>query len=438
MKTEPTDTTALLRFAELAVKAGHAGIACETYARAGDGFAREGSVPLAISAYTNALNVAREGELLDGVVSSARTMAKLYAGERLVRDAASMLDSAAGWLIERGFDREALRLLEDRMALDDSGLARVRLAETHLRLREHAKGVEQLTLAYRRLQAQGRRDEALDVAERLMGERPDVAIARACAEMYLDRNRAGDPFLALAKLRICCDSDAAHIPTLELLARAFDLAGHTDKATRVRREIALASHKAASPAAKPRTSPPLRPSVVPARPSVAAPAAPPRLSAIRPKALPIEEPGEKPTEDSIECFWDDLVVESDPTPRHIDPSHPSFWPADTSATAEDEGKVMSVSLSDVELLDGPPSSVESAPSVLETALECIESLCAQSRYEEAALLVVRNLTIRPRNRLLLEKRAEIEVQLEAQAEEAEAQLGASAVVGARVRSVRAS
>ena len=450
-KTDPTDTTALLRFAELAVKAGHAGIACETYARAGEAFAREGAVPLALSAYASALTAARDGDLVDGVVSTARTIAKLYVNENLVRDAVSTLDTNAGWLIERGLDADALRLLEERLSLDDSGLARVRFAETFFRLRAPAKAIEQLGIAFRRLQSQGRNDEALDVAERLIGERPDVALARTCAEMYLDRNRAGDPFLALAKLRICCDEDPTDVPTLDLLARAFELAGHADKAVRVRREIALTraqrprrgenarrlvpdetrlegSVSSSRPAPQSVRPPPasVRPAAVAASASPAArpSMAPPRLSAIRPKALPVEAPDEpvepveeaKATEDSIQCFWDDLVVEPEPPPhRHIDPSHPSFWPVDTTPAGEDDGKVVSVSLADVELIDTPPTSAEQAPSLLETALECIESLCAQERYEEAALLVVRNLTIRPRNRLLLERRAEIETFLEAQA-----------------------
>ncbi len=68
------------------------------------------------------------------------------------------------------------------------------------------------------------------MAERLLAERRDIAIARAAAELYLARRRHGDPFLALAKLRICCEDDPTNVPTLELLARAFERAGHKEKA----------------------------------------------------------------------------------------------------------------------------------------------------------------------------------------------------------------
>jgi tetratricopeptide (TPR) repeat protein len=432
LKNDPNDTRALLRLAELEAKAGNSAIACETYSRAGDIFVRQGFARRALSAFAQALTVAREGALVDRVQPIAHAMGKIYASEKLVRDAVTTLDGAARWLIERGFDTSALPLLEERLVLEDSDVARVRLAETYFRLGEPGKAADQLVTAFRRLQAHGRRDEALDVAERLLGERRDIPIARASAELYLARGRSGDPFLALAKLRICCDADPTHVPTLDLLARAFDLAGHGEKATRVRREIGVLTQKPTAVASRPppplprahSSAPPPRASAVPPRPTSAVPprpsAAPPRPSAIRPKAF-FPASSAKANDDSIDCAWDDLLVEDDvvptPDPSRLDPSRASFWPVDDRPAADASGSVVSVNLADVELADGAaPSSSERPASMLETALECIESLSAQGRHQEAAVLVVRHLTIRPHNPLLLERKAEIEEMLNARHE----------------------
>jgi tetratricopeptide (TPR) repeat protein len=395
---DPNDTRSLLRLAELEAKAGHPAIACETYSRAGDVFVIQGFARRALSSFSQALTIARDEALVDRVQPIARAMGKLYAGERLIRDAVTTLDSAARWLIERGFDISALPLLELRIDIEDSDVARVRLAETFFRLGEPSKAADQLVTVFRRLHGQNRRDEALDVAERLLGKRRDVAIARASAEMYLARRRQGDPFLALAKLRICCDADPTHVPTLELLAMAFDLAGHGDKATRVRREIGFLAHKAGDGAR--------------------ADAAFQQVPAGR--RVNVVEDSVAMIAVEIDEAWDELLIDSEKpdsaqpvaaaaVEKRIDPSRASFWPVEEGPSADESGSVVSVSLADVELIDGdPPASGERPASLLETALEGIESLIAQGRYDEASVLVVRYLTTRPRNRLLLERKAEIE------------------------------
>jgi hypothetical protein len=121
-----------------------------------------------------------------------------------------------------------------------------------------------------------------------------------------------------------------------------------------------------------------------------------------------------PTEDSIECVWDELVSESEGS---IDPARPSFWPQDSGpGPSEARERFVSVSLTDIEIESAAPARrSEPPPSTVERALESIEALCAQDRYEEAALLVVRQLTIRPRNPLLLERKVEIEAYLDAHA-----------------------
>ncbi len=100
--------------------------------------------------------------------------------------------------------------------------------------------------------------------------------------------------------------------------------------------------------------------------------------------------------------------------ERIDPSRPSFWHVAGASAPDQSGSVVSVNLADVELVEGvPPLSTEPPASLLETALECVDSLFAQGRYDEASILVRRHLEIRPRNPLLLERKAEIEEMLNA-------------------------
>jgi tetratricopeptide (TPR) repeat protein len=441
VKVDPNDTRALLRLAELEAKGGNAVVACETYSRAGDIFKIQGFARRAISAFTQGLTVAREGALVDRVAPIARAMAKLYVGEKLEREAVATIDAAARWLIERGFDSNALPLLQARIEIEESDVARVRLAETLFRLGEATKAAGELVTVFMRLHAQGRRDEAIDVAERLLGERHDVDVARATAELYLSRNRPGDPFHAIAKLRICCEENSTHVPTLELLARAFDLAGHGEKATRVRSEIGFltqgprkggsragAAPKQLSAGSVAKAAPKQRSeaSVAKAAPkrrsdASVAKAAPKQRSEASvakaaPKAPPRPTPRKKVRENSvaitveIDEAWDDLLIEAKKTPdaaQRLDPSRQSFWAVEEGPTTE--GSVCDVSLADMEIVgDADRESGQRPVSILETALECIESLIAQGRYDEALVMVGRYLANRPNNPLLLDRKAEIE------------------------------
>ncbi len=240
---DATDTRPLLRLAELYSKVGSTALACDTYSRAGDILIKGGFVRRALACFSQALSTARSAGLVDRIAPIARAIGTLYVGEKLVLDAVATLDSAARFLIDHGADAQALGILEARLAVEDSSVARIRLAEALIRVGDTHKATEELLGVFRALSTHNRRDEALEVAERLLGQRRDAAIARTAAELYLARNREGDAFLALAKLRICCDEDPTDLPTLELLAKAFELAGHADKAFRVRREVSVLIQK---------------------------------------------------------------------------------------------------------------------------------------------------------------------------------------------------
>ena len=69
------------------------------------------------------------------------------------------------------------------------------------------------------LKGQGRLDDYVKVAERLLYHRSnDVHVAKELAETYIQRR---DPKRALAKLQLCFKSDPRDVSTLSLLAEAF-------------------------------------------------------------------------------------------------------------------------------------------------------------------------------------------------------------------------
>jgi hypothetical protein len=136
-----------------------------------------------------------------------------------------------------------------------------------------------------------------------------------------------------------------------------------------------------------------------------------------PKAPPRPTPRKKVRENSvaitveIDEAWDELLIDAkkEPEPaQRLDPSRQSFWAVEEGPTTT-EGSVCDVSIADMEIVaEGDRESGHRPVSILETALECIESLIAQGRYDEALVMVGRYLANRPNNPLLLERKAEIE------------------------------
>jgi tetratricopeptide (TPR) repeat protein len=261
----PNDTRALLRLAEHTAKAGNAPLACEAYSRAGNIFLAQNTQRSARAAFTNALQVAQSGALPDRVARIARAVWKLNMNEGLTKEALATIDTSAAWLVERGFDDLAVPLFEARVSLEDSEAVRLRLAESLARTRQTSRAAGELLTVFMRVHAQGRRDKALEVGERYLTLKRDADVARECAKLYVARNGPGDAFRAIATLRVCHEAQPTHVPTLNLLARAFELAGHGDKAEKVRDEIATI--RGVPKKKKPSIRPP-RPSNRPPRPSL--------------------------------------------------------------------------------------------------------------------------------------------------------------------------
>src|SRR5207249_8094007 len=91
-------------------------------------------------------------------------------------------------------------------------------------------------VACEQLRRQGRQDDFIKVAERLLWHKPDNhALNRELAGLYLRRN---DPRRALQKLQACFKADPRDVETLGLLALAFQALDQKAKTVSVLKELA--------------------------------------------------------------------------------------------------------------------------------------------------------------------------------------------------------
>ncbi len=122
---------------------------------------------------------------------------------------------------------------------------RIKYAEALSRAGRTQEAADEFQQGAHLLKDQGRLDDYIKVAERLLYHRSnDVRVAKELAGTYISRR---DPKRALAKLQICFKADPRDVSTLSLLAEAFLMLSQTDKAISVYREIARIHREAHRP-----------------------------------------------------------------------------------------------------------------------------------------------------------------------------------------------
>ncbi|HEY1546413.1 MAG TPA: hypothetical protein VGG28_01265, partial [Kofleriaceae bacterium] len=121
--------------------------------------------------------------------------------------------------------------------MDPENIAtRIKLAELYSKEGLLEEAASQFTVACDQLRRQGRQDDFVKVAERLLWHKPDNhALNRELAALYLRRN---DPRRALQKLQTCFKADPRDVETLGLLALAFQALDQKAKTVSVLKELA--------------------------------------------------------------------------------------------------------------------------------------------------------------------------------------------------------
>lgn len=240
VESDKRDVRSLLKIGDLYVRKGDRGAAIETYETVAEHYAQQGFFLKAIAVYKQILKL--DPSRLDAQVR----LGEMYEQLQLVSDAMSVFEDVSNGFMRAGDTDAALRMLGKMVGLDPDHIpVRIKYAEALSRAGRTLDAANEFEQGALLLKEQGRLDDYIKVAERLLYHRNnDVRIAKELSETYIARR---DPKRALAKLQICFKADPRDVSTLSLLAEAFLMLSQTDKAVSVYREIARIHREAQRP-----------------------------------------------------------------------------------------------------------------------------------------------------------------------------------------------
>jgi tetratricopeptide (TPR) repeat protein len=238
--SDKRDVRSLLKIGDLHVRKGDRGSAIETYETVAGHYANQGFFLKAIAVYKQILKL--DPSRLDAQVK----LGEMYEQLQLISDAMSVFEDVSAGFMRAGDTDQALAMLRKMVDLDPEHIpVRIKYAEALSRAGRTQEAADEFEQGSLLLRDQGRLDDYIKVAERLLYHRSnDVRVAKELAETYIGRR---DPKRALAKLQICFKADPRDVSTLSLLAEAFLMLSQTDKAISVYREIARIHREAHRP-----------------------------------------------------------------------------------------------------------------------------------------------------------------------------------------------
>ncbi len=228
---DPHDVRTWLKIGDLYTRKGAHREATQTYQRVAEHYATQGFFLKAVAVFKQIL------KLQPGRLDISLRLAEMYENLQLVSDALATYEQVAAAYARDGNVEKGLETLGKMAALDPDNIPiRIKYAEALSKAGKTEEAAEEFEAGAELLREQGRMDDYLKVAERLLYHRPeDLGLARQLAEHYLQRS---DAKRALAKLQLCFKREPKNVETLELLARAFHLLGQTPKTISVYRELA--------------------------------------------------------------------------------------------------------------------------------------------------------------------------------------------------------
>ncbi len=214
VQEDPTDTRTWLKMAEIHVRHGALAEAREIYLRTAEIYIGQGFLPKAVTVYKSVL------KLTPGLPQVRIQLGEVYRRQGMVADALHELELAVAELNEVGRGAEALPALRRMVELHpENVVSRIRLAEAASQAGRTDEAVGELGQAAEQLKREGRTDEFVRVAERLLFHRPtNYALARDLAALYITRK---NPRLALSKLQGALKAGPRDPQNVMLLAEAM-------------------------------------------------------------------------------------------------------------------------------------------------------------------------------------------------------------------------
>lgn len=231
VQEDPKDVRVWLKIGDLYAKKGAKQDATETYQKVARFYHEQGFFLKAVAVYKQIL------KLDPRQVDVTLKLAELYRQLGLMSDAMQHYEAVAAHFHREGNTKEALDTVKKLVDLDPENIAtRIKLAELYSKEGLVDDAVMHFGVACEQLRRQGRQDDFIKVAERLLWHKPDShALNRELAGLYLRRN---DPRRALQKLQVCFKADPRDVETLGLLALAFQALDQKAKTVSVLKELA--------------------------------------------------------------------------------------------------------------------------------------------------------------------------------------------------------
>ncbi len=214
VQEDPSGTRTWLKMAEIHVRHGALSEARDLYLRTAEIYIGQGFQAKALTVYKSVL------KLTPGLPHVRIQLGELYRRMGMISDALAELEAAARELLDAGRSVDALPSLRRIVELHpDNVVSRIRLAEAASKAGRIEEAVGELARAAEQLRREGRADEFLRVAERLLFHQPEnFALARELAASYIARK---NPRLALAKLQRPLRAAPRDPENVSLLAEAL-------------------------------------------------------------------------------------------------------------------------------------------------------------------------------------------------------------------------
>jgi tetratricopeptide (TPR) repeat protein len=214
VQEDPNDTRTWLKMAEIHARRGALEQARDIYLRTAEIYVEQGFQRKAMTVYKSVL------KLTPGVPHVRERLADTYRQQGMVADALRELELCADELQRAGKIEEMLPALRKIVGLHPDNIgSRIRLAETASQMGKVDEAVHELSQLAVQLKAQGRADDFVRVAERLLFHRPvDFGVARELAAAYIARR---NPRLALVKLQAPLKAAPRDPHNVTLLAEAL-------------------------------------------------------------------------------------------------------------------------------------------------------------------------------------------------------------------------
>jgi len=214
VQEDAADTRTWLKMAEIHVRHSALAEAREIYLRTAEIYIGQGFLPKAVTVYKSVL------KLTPGLPQVRIALSEAYRRLGMVADALHELELAVAELQQSSRPADALPALRKMVELHpDNVVSRIRLAEGASQAGRTEEAIREFGQASDQLKMEGRADEYVRVAERLLFHRPDnFGVARDLAAAYIARK---NPRLALAKLQGALKAAPRDPQNVTLLAEAM-------------------------------------------------------------------------------------------------------------------------------------------------------------------------------------------------------------------------